>query len=74
MILLDSIGELRAAYPLAEVVFIGGSVAPVGGHNVLEPAVAGCCIVTGAHTWNFKSSIGNLIKQKALIQLPPIGQ
>jgi 3-deoxy-D-manno-octulosonic-acid transferase len=72
VILLDSIGELRAVYPLAEVVFVGGSIAPVGGHNVLEPAHAARCVVTGAHTSNFKAVVGALLEADALIQLPPV--
>ncbi|HEX7956373.1 MAG TPA: 3-deoxy-D-manno-octulosonic acid transferase [Pyrinomonadaceae bacterium] len=72
VILLDSIGELRAAYPLAEVVFVGGSVAPVGGHNVLEPAAAARAVVTGAHTSNFKAVVAALLEQGALVQLPEV--
>ena len=70
VILLDSIGELRAVYPLADVVFVGGSVAPVGGHNVLEPALAARSVVTGAHTSNFKAIVAALLEQRALVQLP----
>jgi 3-deoxy-D-manno-octulosonic-acid transferase len=70
VILLDSIGELRAIYPLAEVVFVGGSVAPVGGHNVLEPALDARAVVTGPHTSNFKSIVAALLGRDALIQLP----
>ncbi|MDQ5835761.1 MAG: 3-deoxy-D-manno-octulosonic acid transferase [Acidobacteriota bacterium] len=72
VILLDSIGELRAVYTLAEVVFVGGSIAPVGGHNVLEPALDARCVVTGAHTSNFKAVVGALLEADALIQLPPV--
>ena len=39
IILLDSIGELRAVYPLAEIVFVGGSLIPHGGQSILEPAL-----------------------------------
>jgi 3-deoxy-D-manno-octulosonic-acid transferase len=70
VILLDSIGELRAVYPLAEVVFVGGSIAPVGGHNVLEPALSARAVVTGAHTSNFKAIVAALLEQRALVQLP----
>ena len=49
VILLDSIGELRSVYPLAEIVFVGGSIAQTGGHNIIEPATAGAAVVTGAH-------------------------
>jgi 3-deoxy-D-manno-octulosonic-acid transferase len=73
VILLDSIGELRAVYPLADVVFVGGSVAPVGGHNVLEPALAARAIVTGAHTANFKAVVQAFLEQGALVQLPKVG-
>jgi 3-deoxy-D-manno-octulosonic-acid transferase len=71
VILLDSIGELRAAYPLAELVFVGGSLARVGGHNVLEPALSARCIVTGPYTFNFTAIVRLLLESDALIQLPP---
>ena len=69
VILLDSIGELRASYPLAEIVFVGGSLIPHGGQSVLEPAAEGKAIVTGPHTTNFKSIVEKFSSQKALIQL-----
>ncbi|MBD0370907.1 MAG: 3-deoxy-D-manno-octulosonic acid transferase [Pyrinomonadaceae bacterium] len=72
VILLDTIGELRAAYPLATLVFVGGSIAPTGGHNVLEPAATGACIVTGAHTGNFAAVINAFLERDALVQLPPL--
>lgn len=74
VVLLDSIGELRAVYPLATLVFVGGSIARNGGHNVLEPAAAGACIVTGAHTNNFAAIIDAFLKRDALVQLPPLGE
>ncbi|HST53219.1 MAG TPA: 3-deoxy-D-manno-octulosonic acid transferase [Pyrinomonadaceae bacterium] len=72
VILLDSIGELRAVYPLAELVFVGGSIAPVGGHNVLEPALDARSVVTGAHTSNFKAIVNTLLERDALVQLAPV--
>jgi 3-deoxy-D-manno-octulosonic-acid transferase len=72
VILFDSIGELRAVYPLASVVFVGGSIARTGGHNVLEPAAAGACILTGPHTFNFKAITEAFLEAGALIQLPPV--
>jgi 3-deoxy-D-manno-octulosonic-acid transferase len=63
---------LRAAYPLAEVVFVGGSIAPTGGHNVLEPAAAARCVVTGAHTFNFAEIISDFLAHDALVQLPAL--
>jgi 3-deoxy-D-manno-octulosonic-acid transferase len=72
IILLDTIGELRAVYPLAALVFVGGSIAPVGGHNVLEPASAGACIITGPHTANFAAIMRAFLDARALVQLPPL--
>lgn len=72
VVLLDTVGELRAMYPLAATVFVGGSIAPTGGHNVLEPALEGCCVVTGAHTHNFAGIIAEFVRAEALIQLPPL--
>jgi 3-deoxy-D-manno-octulosonic-acid transferase len=70
VILLDTIGELRALYPLAEIVFVGGSLIPHGGQSVLEPAAAGKAIVTGPHTHNFTEVVNAFRGQNALIQLP----
>jgi 3-deoxy-D-manno-octulosonic-acid transferase len=71
-ILLDSIGELPAIYPLASVVFVGGSIANFGGHNILEPATVASCIITGAHTHNFEMIVNDFVKARALIQLPTL--
>jgi 3-deoxy-D-manno-octulosonic-acid transferase len=73
-ILLDSIGELRAVYPLAKLVFVGGSLAQTGGHNILEPAMIGACTVTGAHTFNFTAIVRAFLEADALIQLPPLSE
>ncbi|PYS50493.1 MAG: 3-deoxy-D-manno-octulosonic acid transferase, partial [Acidobacteria bacterium] len=70
ILLLDSIGELRAVYPLANLVFMGGSLAPVGGHNILEPAAASVCTITGPHTFNFKAIVEAFLEADALVQLP----
>jgi 3-deoxy-D-manno-octulosonic-acid transferase len=72
VVLLDSIGELRGVYPLAALVFVGGSIARTGGHNVLEPAAAARCIVTGAHTFNFSSIMRDFLERDALVQLPAL--
>lgn len=69
MILLDSIGELRAVYPLADVVFVGGSLIPHGGQSVLEPAAAGRAIITGAYNHNFADVVKEFTEHKALIVL-----
>jgi len=69
VILLDSIGELRSAYPLADIVFVGGSLIPHGGQSVLEPAAAGKAIVTGPHTHNFASAISEFAAHDAVIEV-----
>ncbi|MFN2515675.1 MAG: 3-deoxy-D-manno-octulosonic acid transferase [Pyrinomonadaceae bacterium] len=72
VILLDSIGELQSVYSLASIVFVGGSIANTGGHNLLEPAAAGACVITGAHTFNFQLIVENFVNAGAIIQLPPL--
>jgi len=72
VVLLDTIGELRAVYPLADVAFVGGSIAPHGGHNLLEPAARGICVVTGAHTENFAAVTKALLDENAIVQLPDV--
>lgn len=71
VILLDSIGELQAVYSLASLVFVGGSIAKAGGHNILEPAALGAPVITGAHTHNFKEIVETFVKAEAIIQLQP---
>jgi 3-deoxy-D-manno-octulosonic-acid transferase len=70
IVLLDSIGELRAVFPLAEIVFVGGSLIPHGGQSILEPASAGVAIVTGHYTQNFNDAVQLFRSADALIQLP----
>ena len=52
VVVLDTMGELRAAYGLATVGFVGGTLVPVGGHNLLEPVAAGRAVLFGPHTHN----------------------
>jgi 3-deoxy-D-manno-octulosonic-acid transferase len=57
VLLLDTIGELSALYALAGIAFVGGSLVPRGGHNIIEPAQHGVAIVTGNHTENFRDIV-----------------
>jgi len=52
VVVVDSVGELASLYQLAELCFVGGSLAPVGGHNLVEPVQAGRIAVHGPHTEN----------------------
>lgn len=72
VILLDSIGELRSAYALAEIVFVGGSLIPHGGQNVLEPVFAGKSVVTGNFTMNFADIVEKFVREKAIFKLPSL--
>ena len=51
----DSMGELLSWLALADVAFVGGSLVPTGGHNVLEPIALGVPTLTGPHDFNFAS-------------------
>jgi len=68
VILLDSIGELRAVYPLADIVFVGGSLIPHGGQSVLEPASAGKPVVIGPFTHNFEAVVDGFLEKRAIVQ------
>jgi 3-deoxy-D-manno-octulosonic-acid transferase len=57
VLLLDTIGELAALYALADIAFVGGSLVPRGGHNIVEPAQHGVAIVVGNHTENFRDIV-----------------
>ena len=52
MLLLDTLGELLYFYAAADVAFVGGSLDPIGGHNLLEPAALGLPVLTGPNNAN----------------------
>ncbi len=54
VVILDTIGELGKIYGIADLVFVGGSLVPKGGHNILEPAAHGKPVFVGPHMFNFK--------------------
>ena len=55
IVLIDTLGDLINIYAVSDVVILGGSFVPVGGHNPLEPAHFGCRIITGPHIFNLRS-------------------
>lgn len=61
VVLLDVMGVLAHCYPLAVAAFVGGSLVPVGGHNVLEPAAAGRAVLVGPHTEHAADVVDRLI-------------
>ena len=54
--LVDTLGELRLFYAASDSAFVGGSLVAVGGHNVLEPALAGVPVLFGPHMFNFEEA------------------
>jgi 3-deoxy-D-manno-octulosonic-acid transferase len=69
--LLDTIGELAAVYALATIAFVGGSLVPRGGHNILEAARFGVPIVVGPHNENFRDIIDLFRRAGAVTVLGP---
>ncbi len=68
-VVLDTIGELAQLYQLATAVFVGGSLVPAGGHNILEPAVFGKPIVFGPHMQNFAEIAEAFLANGAAVQV-----
>lgn len=73
--LIDTIGELATLYSLATIAFVGGSLVPRGGHNILEPALYGVPIVTGNHYENFRDVVDffasrNAVRIVGIAELP----
>lgn len=62
ILLGDTIGEMGLYLRLTEIAFVGGSLAPVGGHNPLEPAMLGAAVLSGRNVENFRESYDRLIK------------
>jgi 3-deoxy-D-manno-octulosonic-acid transferase len=69
VILLDTMGELAQIYSIAEVAFVGGSLVPIGGHNLLEPAACGVCVIFGPHVDHFKAVADLLIQSGGGIKI-----
>jgi 3-deoxy-D-manno-octulosonic-acid transferase len=61
VIVLDTVGELAQIYTIADAVFVGGSLVPRGGHNVLEPALRRKPVLVGPHTDNFREAVALLV-------------
>ena len=73
VILLDTIGELSQLFSKADVTFIGGSLLPFGGHNILEPAYWGKPSIFGPHMENFPIAKDFLIEGAAIMVKDPGG-
>jgi len=69
VLLGDTMGELLYLYALADLAFVGGSLVPNGGHNLLEPAALGKPVLSGPHLFNFEEIAARLREGGALVQV-----
>jgi len=69
VILGDTMGDLRKFYSLATVVFVGRSLVPMGGSDMMEAAALGKCIMFGPHTFNFRQTVEALLAKQAAMQV-----
>ncbi len=67
MILGDTMGDLRKFYSLATVIFVGRSLVPMGGSDMMEAAALGKCTIFGPHAFNFKQAVDDLLKADGAI-------
>lgn len=69
VLLLDTVGELSGAYAAADLAFVGGSLVPKGGHNIIEPAWHGVPTIVGPHMENFREISDAFLAGQALIRV-----
>ncbi len=74
VLLLDSIGELAALFAAADVVFMGGTLARRGGHNLLEPALFGKAVILGPHMENFQAMASEFDAAEACVRIGSAGE
>ncbi|WP_044870735.1 lipid IV(A) 3-deoxy-D-manno-octulosonic acid transferase [Pseudomonas sp. LFM046] len=70
----DTMGELLFLYALADIAFVGGSLVPNGGHNLLEPAALGKPVLSGPHLFNFLEIAAQLREAGALAEVADAGE
>ncbi len=68
-VVVDTVGDLLDIYGMSKVAFVGGSLAPYGGQNILEPLFFGTPVVFGPHTENFREIAETIVKEDAGIQV-----
>jgi len=65
----DSMGEMAAYYATADMAYIGGSLMPFGGQNLIEAAAVGCPALIGPHTWNFEEAAEQAVSEGSAIRV-----
>lgn len=74
IVLVDTIGQLQRFYGACDLAFVGGSLVPHGGQNMLEPSALGLPVVFGIHTFNFRSDVELLLQSQAAVQVRDRGE
>ncbi len=69
VILGDTMGDLRKFYSLATIIFVGRSLVPLGGSDMMEAAALGKCTMFGPHTFNFRQTVEALLEGRGAIQV-----
>ena len=69
VLVIDTIGQLQRFYAACDVAFVGGSLVPHGGQNMLEPAAQGRATIFGPHTTNFRRDVELLLTAEAVVQV-----
>ncbi|MHC1699100.1 MAG: 3-deoxy-D-manno-octulosonic acid transferase [Geobacteraceae bacterium] len=70
VLLVDTVGELMDIYAISDLVFVGGSLVPVGGHNLLEPASLAVPVIFGPHMNNFREIAALILQHQGGVQVP----
>ncbi len=68
-LLVDTMGEVPLFYAASDVAFVGGSLVPIGGHNLLEPAALGLPIITGPHMFNAQEIADQFVSRDACVMV-----
>ena len=69
VLIVDTMGELPLFYAASDIAFVGGSLIPHGGHNLLEPAILGRAVITGPHFFNFNDITKQFLAADAALQV-----
>ena len=72
ILIIDSFGILSSYFNISDIIFLGGSLIPAGGHNPIEPALHGCAILTGTHIFNWQNIFDDMIEKKACLKVESI--
>ena len=74
VVVVDTIGQLQRFYAACDVAFVGGSLIPHGGQNMLEPAAQGRAVIFGPHTDNFRRDVELLLEAQAVVQVSDLAR